>query len=472
MPGNDEHDPLDSWLHQQVEPLSPPPGTFELITRRARRRKLRKLAVTVASAAAVGAVVAVATPPLLSLNIGPSHSSGQPIANGASPSNKSSGTQGTNGSASAAPTAPAPRPTPVTEPSGPVPANFQPSSVTFVSPDIGWVIGQAGTPGKCANKSDPYICTSIARTDDAGKTWHGGPAPSTTGPDGPKGVSGIRFLNGVDGWAFGPELWATHDMGRTWQQVNTGGQRVTDLETVHGRAYALFASCSGTSGAGFAADCTSYTLKTTDASTDDWVPVGGLPTDLTAAGNPTSALIALTGTTGYLLAPDGTLYSGPIGGAWQKAGAAPCQPGAAQPDGQPTHGLLALADSTTLDMACDTSGGIQIYTSADSGAKWDAQPAASWTGMKPVANATSLAAAPDGTLVVASASGLAVLPAGASQWRQASVQNAPNGGFSYVGMTTDTQGVAVPADETLHEIWMTFDGGRTWKPATSITPGN
>jgi hypothetical protein len=75
-------------------------------------------------------------------------------------------------------------------------------------------------------------------------------------------------------------------------------------------------------------------------------------------------------------------------------------------------------------------------------------------------------------MVAASANGLAVLPAGASRWQQASVQNAPNGGFSYVGMTTSTQGVAVPADETLHEIWMTFDGGRTWKPATSITPVN
>ena len=37
----------------------------------------------------------------------------------------------------------------------------------------------------------------------------------------------------------------------------------------------------------------------------------------------------------------------------------------------------------------------------------------------------------------------------------------PAGGFSYVGMTTDSQGVALPADTSLHEIWMTFDGGLT-----------
>ncbi len=35
MRADDEHDPLDRWLNQQVQPLPPPPGTFELITRRA-----------------------------------------------------------------------------------------------------------------------------------------------------------------------------------------------------------------------------------------------------------------------------------------------------------------------------------------------------------------------------------------------------------------------------------------------------
>ncbi len=469
MPGNDEHDPLDNWLNQQVQPLPPPPGTFELITRRARRRKLRKLAVTVGSAAAVAVAVAVATPPLLSLSTTPSHVTGNSVAAGG-PTSRNGGTQQANGTGKPLPS-PTPAASQTSAPAAPVPANFQPSSVTFVDPDTGWVIGQAGTPGTCANK-DPYICTSIARTDDAGQTWHGRPAPDAGAPDGASGVSGIRFLNGLDGWAFGPGLWATHDGGDTWTQVNTGGQRVTDLETVSGRAYALFASCSGAAGSDFAADCTSYTLKTTDAAADDWVPAGGLPDHLTAAGDMTSAMIALTGATGYLLAPDGTLYSGPIGGAWQRAGAAPCPPGPALADGQPSSALLALANPTTLALACNTSGGVQIYTSADSGTTWNAQSAVPWTGTARPASAASLAAAPDGTLVLASAGGLGVLPAGTSQWKQASVQNAPACGFSYVGMTTDTQGVAVPADESLHEIWMTFDGGLTWKPATSITPGN
>jgi photosystem II stability/assembly factor-like uncharacterized protein len=39
----------------------------------------------------------------------------------------------------------------------------------------------------------------------------------------------------------------------------------------------------------------------------------------------------------------------------------------------------------------------------------------------------------------------------------------PYGGFSYVGMTSPQQGVAVPADTTQHAVWFTFDGGRTWR---------
>ncbi len=123
---------------------------------------------------------------------------------------------------SAAAPLPPPRPT-----AAPVPANFQPTSVTFVGAGTGWVIGQAGTPGDCASQ----YCTSVARTNDAGRTWAGVPAPLTGAPDGATGVSQIRFLNLQDGWAFGPELWVTHTGGLTWTQVDTHGLRVTDLET-------------------------------------------------------------------------------------------------------------------------------------------------------------------------------------------------------------------------------------------------
>jgi hypothetical protein len=39
---DDRHDDLEDWLSGPVDPLHPPPGTLDLIRRRARRRKYRK----------------------------------------------------------------------------------------------------------------------------------------------------------------------------------------------------------------------------------------------------------------------------------------------------------------------------------------------------------------------------------------------------------------------------------------------
>jgi hypothetical protein len=483
MHADDDRDPLDRWLSQQVQPLPPPPGTFELISRRARRRKLRKLAVTVVSAAAVAAAVAVAVPVGLNLHLSTPPTKGANVADGGSPGPH---TQSPNGSGSPdKTTSPSPSATrsaiaPVGQ-AHPVPANFQPASITFVSSQTAWVIGQAGTPGQCANK-DAYICTSIARTDNGGQSWQGGPAPDTGGPSGATGVGGIRFLNDTYGWAFGPELWATDNGGTTWSRVGTSGARVTDLETSDGRAYALWATgCpGGGSASGFAAGCTSYTLMTATAGSGDWTQVGPATTGLTDGGAATSAVLALTGTNGYLLAPDGALYSGQIGGTWRQAGTSACKPGAAQADGLPSAAQLALVNSGQLWIACNgTSSGAApaMYTSDTGGSTWTQPPAASWSDITDLSDfgiTTSLAAAPNGTLTLATTTGIYVLSDGTERWEpsNATGAGAPKGGFSYVGMTTSEQGVAVPADTSLHEIWMTTDGGATWAPATSITPGN
>ena len=66
----DNRDELDTWLHDRIEPLSPPPGTFEAIRRRARRRKLRRLAVS-AGAAVVIIAAAVTVPQLVKLPVEP-----------------------------------------------------------------------------------------------------------------------------------------------------------------------------------------------------------------------------------------------------------------------------------------------------------------------------------------------------------------------------------------------------------------
>ena len=285
----DRRDDLDSWLDGRIEPLPPPPGTFGLIKRRARRRKYRRLAIT-AGAAAVIVAAAVTVPQVVNLPVlNPTTATG--AANAAASGHSSPAapavSAGTSSSLASAAGSPAPALVPV-----PVPGRFEPTSATFIGTDTGWVIGQAGTPGRCATA----YCTSVARTDDAGKTWSGVPAPLAGPADGAAGVSQIRFLNGADGWAFGPELFATHDGGRTWTRLGTTGLRVTEVETVADRAFGLFASCTG-SGTAFAARCTSYTLYSSPAGADDWTPVGASTSGL-KAGSAGAASLVLTGTRG------------------------------------------------------------------------------------------------------------------------------------------------------------------------------
>src|SRR5580704_14799055 len=279
----DRRDDLDSWLDGRIDPLPPPPGTFDLIKKRARRRKYRRLAVG-AGAAAVIVAAAVAVPQMVNLPVlnpptATSAANGQRTAS--APSANAGGAKAASSSASEA--LPAPE-------YAPVPPNFRPSSVTFVSTQTGFVIGQAGTPGHCASR----YCTSVAWTLNAGRTWHGLPAPVTSAADGATGVSQIRFLNGANS-----------------------------------RAFALFASCTGT-GPAFAARCTSYTLYSSPASADDWTPVGPATSGLSGG----AASMVLTGTRGYLLAPDRMLYSGSVHGraSWQPVARIPC------PVGEPLAG--------------------------------------------------------------------------------------------------------------------------------------
>src|SRR5260370_78350 len=247
-------DPTDAWLNAEVEPLPPPPGTFERIRRRARRRKAGRAMMSAASIVIVVAA-AVAVPrissTLLESHNGPRRTAAAvppplprastPARGGATP-NSLPGTRETQGTSSLS-----------RQGSGnPVPPNFQPTSVTFVSQSIAAVIGQAGTPGHSA-------------------------------PD-------------------------------------------------------------------YAAHCTSVSLYSSPAGSDQWqlvpVPAVGLQLPTTGAGQAISAslvLVGASGGTGYLLAPSGELLSGPLtGGGWNVArpnvGGRPGPPGA---NGQPARARLA-----------------------------------------------------------------------------------------------------------------------------------
>src|SRR5215472_8049690 len=394
-PMDEPRDDIDIWLSERVKPLLPNPGTFEGIRKRARRRKLTQAGIA-AGGTAVIVAAAVTVPHFVISQIHPTGSR-VPVASGQTPTPQP--THSVTPSPSPSPSSPSPRATAAAPPG--VPANFAPSSVTFVSTGVGWVIGQAGTPGRCTGPN-PNICTSLAMTSNGGGTWQGMPAPVTGPPDGARGVSGVRSLNGADGWAFGPQLYATHDGGQHWRRIDTHGMRVIDLETVNKQVFAVWAQCTGT-GSDFAANCTSFSVYTSRPNVDRWVPVSGA-TNLTS-GQPataSSAQLVLTGTFGYLLAPDGTIYQGIdwkySTGPWlavsnSGAGAQACAPGPAQADGLPSQAPLASTGRGLAELCLGpVSNGSQTKTllySADEGISW-------WTaGAAPSAGtATSLSGTP------------------------------------------------------------------------------
>jgi hypothetical protein len=102
-----------------------------------------------------------------------------------------------------------------------------------------------------------------------------------------------------------------------------------------------------------------------------------------------------------------------------------------------------------------------VYSSLNGGASWIQIAAAPTAGI-----AASVAASPAETVVLGTDQGIDVLPAGDIAWQAAELTGtAPAGGFGYVGMTTDEQGIALPADPASGTVWFTFDGGLRWQPS-------
>jgi hypothetical protein len=128
---------------------------------------------------------------------------------------------------------------------GAVPAGFQPISFTATGELTWWLLGQA----PCGK----HKCTAIVRTTDGGPSFTRIPAPPTAN------VSQVRFANARDGYAFAPQLWTTHNGGRTWTEPQLGAN---ELAVADGYAFAVEGSPAA--------------LMRSPVGRDKWKPVAGI----------------------------------------------------------------------------------------------------------------------------------------------------------------------------------------------------
>jgi len=217
--------------------------------------------------------------------------------------------------------------------------------------------------------------------------------------------------------------------------------------------------CTG-SGPNFAAGCASFAMLSVAASSNDWRLVRGAA----GAEQEVPGDLQLTRSYGYLLA-DGLLLAGPVGeGDWHLvSNADPSTPICLVPATGRGPRLIAPG-SNALFLVCPgpgangkANGPLSWYLSRDRGLTWQHHGAVGAAG-----RATALAVSPAGTLVLATTHGIYV-SAGAGSWKRANLAaKAPPDGFSFVGMTTSTNGVAVPTRPG-RAIYTTTDGGKTWQ---------
>ena len=314
------------------------------------------------------------------------------------------------------------------------------TSVTFISAEEGWVIGTV--PG-----ADP-LQSLLFRTQDGGMHW-----TKLVSPPGNPTI--IRFGNAMDGYATEGSLGVdtTTDGGQTWMSAKLpytgGGIGGESLEITDATVW-LFGSSP---------DPIIYRTRLGSAA---FTRVG-------YAGD-RGASLAVQGGEAYVLGEQG---AGPIAPNLEVATttglskrALPCQ-GVTSPTGD-AGAITPLAGPMQLVVACDPESSptraatASLFRSGDDGKTW--KSFAQLAGC----SVDSLTRTSTEVFAACAAGGIQRVPLAGG----ATVTSLPGSGFSYVGFTNDTDGVAILARTTdtgpgaVSQLEVTRDAGYHWAIAT------
>lgn len=351
---------------------------------------------------------------------------------------------GTGGPAASTASGPATGSTGLALPAGgPVPVDFRAWSVTWVSNQIGYVLGS----GRCSRPP----CTSVVRTRDGGQHWVGVPAPvaplpasATALPPAPAGtVRDLRFATPADGYAFGGGLWTTHDGARTWHKLALGA--ISDLATDGRTVYAITGNCPAGQ-----PSCGGLRLLASAVGRDDFRPAG------VSSSGPAGAPALVSTGAGLVVADLGAK-------AFVRAGSGAWQP-ATNPCGVTLVGVLAAASGGAVLGFCGEGAAgsqyVQVRRSTDRGRTWSRA-----TAPVQIRNGLVTATAGSSSLLALAAANpdlggnLLVSRDGGAHWAAQAL--ARGNGYLYVGARSGVSLVALASPPT-GAIWTTSTSGRSW----------
>jgi photosystem II stability/assembly factor-like uncharacterized protein len=305
---------------------------------------------------------------------------------------------------------------------GAVPTAFQPSSFTAITVFNWWLLGTAPCGG--------HSCTTVVETVNGGSSFTRIPAPPTTE------VSNLRFADGSNGYAYGPQLWSTHNGGASWTQLPIGGE-VDSLAIADGYVYAIVVSHGRAS------------LMRSAVSADDWTALSGL-------GHGYLSGLWIQGPTVVVQSGDRLFISNDQGNHFaRKRGVR--NAGDCSFDGGP-QALWALC---SRGMAPD-----EILLSSDSGSTFR-------TATQVPDGPLGTFAASGATAVVSTQGPLYRTTNGGASWAPVTVQAAPGApvpnlpaNWTYLGFSTPSHGVAIgnfgTGGHQALRLYYTIDGGASY----------
>jgi len=269
-------------------------------------------------------------------------------------------------------------------------------------------------------------------------------------------VSELRFADASNGWAFGPDLYSTHDGGGHWQRETLpapgAGYAAVSLEASGGVVFALAVPRSGQTGPAV--------LFRQPVAGGGWSAEPGA----TVPGGQRGRVV-LQGAAGWLAvvtSQGATAFLSRQADGWQRR-SLPCP--------MPTEALSA-SSTTDLVVVCGGAGAAgsqekDVYVSHDAGSTFGL------AGHAPLAgDLEDVAFGSPTTIVIAAASGASVLHGsfdGGRTW--STVAQEASGGLPWrdLGFTDPTHaevilGTAASqfAGQPPSQLLMSSDGGHTW----------